>query len=162
MAVEIERKFLVANDAWRAGAGRGRRMRQGYLAGGERVSVRVRVAGAEAWLNIKHARTLTVRREFEYPVPLPDAEEMLAHACEQGIVDKTRFLVPHGEHTWEVDVFHGENAGLVVAELELAREDEAFARPDWLGIEVSEDPRYLNHCLARCPYRSWAPGAGAA
>ncbi len=156
MALEIERKFLVAGDGWRATADGGRRMRQGYLAGGERLSIRVRVAGDEAWLNIKHAETLTVRREFEYPVPLDDAREMLEHACECGVVDKTRYRVRHAEHLWEVDVFHGDNAGLVVAELELDRLDEPFARPDWLGDEVSEDPRYLNHCLARHPFRRWA------
>lgn len=156
MAMEIERKFLVANESWRALAMDARRLSQGYLAGGERLSIRVRVAGDAAWLNIKYAHSLVVRREYEYPVPLSDAREMLDEVCELGTVEKTRYRVPVAEHIWEIDVFHGENEGLVIAEVELAREDEPFVRPQWLGREVSHDPRYLNHHLAREPYRRWA------
>ena len=155
MALEIEYKFLVAGDDWRAGADAGQRMSQGYLCRGNRVSVRVRIAGDEAWLNIKHATRLTVRNEYEYAVPTADAKELLAEACEAGLVDKTRYHVRHGRHVWEVDVFHGDNEGLVMAEVELSREDEAFDRPHWLGEDVSEDPRYLNQNLARVPFKSW-------
>ena len=156
MAVEIERKFLVRGDGWRAGADAGRRMRQGYLTDGDRLSVRVRVAGDEAWLNVKHALSITVRREYEAALPLADANELLDEACEGAVVDKTRHRVPVDGPVFEVDGFHGDNEGLVVAEVELEREDEAFPRPDWLGEDVSLDRRYLNHRLARAPFRSWA------
>jgi len=159
MGLEIERKFLVRDDGWRAGAHPGTRIRQGYLSDGDRVSVRVRVAGEAAWLNVKHALSITVRKEYEYPLPLADARELLDEACAGRVVDKTRYRVPYGDHVFEVDVYHGDNEGLVVAEVELAREDEAFARPAWLGADVSQDPRYLNHRLARRPYRSWAAQA---
>ena len=156
MAMEIEHKFLVRNDRWRDDADGGQRMCQGYLAGSEQMSIRVRIAGERAWLNIKHAQSLTVRREFEYLIPLADAEEILAHVCAEGRVDKTRFRVPAGDHVFEVDVFHGENEGLIVAEVELEREGQEFARPDWLGDEVSQDPRYLNHYLASHPFADWS------
>lgn len=155
MGTEIERKFLVRDDRWREAADAGTAYRQGYLVGSERASVRVRVEGAVARLNIKSA-TLGVRRsEYEYPIPLEEAEEMLATLCEQPLVEKTRYHVDVGRHRWEVDVFEGDNAGLVVAELELEAEDEAFERPAWLGEEVSHDPRYYNVMLARHPFREW-------
>ena len=154
--MEIEHKFLVRNDAWRDQADDGQRMCQGYLAGDERMSIRVRIAGDRAWLNIKHAQSMTVRREFEYLIPLEDAEEILANMCEAGQVDKTRFRVPVDEHVFEVDVFHGDNEGLIVAEVELRREGEQFVRPDWLGEEVSHDSRYLNHHLAGHPFTAWS------
>lgn len=155
MATEIERKFLVIGDAWRGAAAPGVRFRQGYLSATGKASVRVRVEGEQANLNIKSA-TLGVRRlEFEYPIPLEDANQMLDGLCTGGIVEKTRYRVPVGGHTWEVDVFEGANAGLVVAEIELDHEDEVFAKPDWAGAEVSDDPRYYNVCLAEHPYSSW-------
>ena len=160
MAMEIEHKFLVRDDGWRGAADHGQRMCQGYLAGSERMSIRVRIAGDQAWLNIKHAQSLTVRREFEYLIPLADAEEILAHVCAVGRVDKTRFRVPVARHVYEVDVFHGENEGLIVAEIELGYEGEEFARPDWLGDEVSHDARYLNHHLAEHPFSTWAEQTG--
>jgi adenylate cyclase len=160
MAMEIEHKFLVRDDGWRDGADGGQRMCQGYLAGDERMSIRVRIAGERAWLNIKHAHSLTVRREFEYLIPLADGEEILAHMCAHGRVDKTRFRVPVGGHVFEVDVFHGANEGLIVAEVELEREGEEFTRPDWLGDEVSHDSRYLNHYLASHPFSAWAEQPG--
>lgn len=160
MALEIERKFLVRGDGWRASADAGRRLVQGYLTRGDGPSIRVRVAGDDAWLNVKQGVTLTVRREYEYPVPLADAREMLAHACVGGRVDKTRYRVPCGRHVFEVDVFHGDNHGLVVAEVELASEDEDFARPVWLGADVSGDPRYLNQRLAKRPFGAWPEAAG--
>lgn len=164
MATEIEYKFLVAGDGWRAAADAGRRLSQGYLASGGRVSVRVRIAGDDdAWLNVKYARgSLVVRNEFEYAIPVADAREIFADACDLGRVEKTRYLVEHAGHTWEVDVFHGDNEGLVVAEIELEREDEPFERPAWLGDDVSQERRYLNQCLAREPYRSWRDDASSA
>ena len=155
MALEIEHKFLLRDDSWRDLADDGQRMCQGYLAGNERMSIRVRVAGAQAWLNIKHAQSLTVRREFEYLIPLHDAEEILQHVCEQGQVDKTRYRVPVANHVYEIDVFHGANEGLIVAEIELRQEGEHFQRPSWLGEEVSQDRRYLNHYLAKHPFCTW-------
>ena len=153
MAHEIERKFLVRDDGWRDGAA-GRRIRQGYLSLDPERTVRVRLGPDRAWLSVK-GRTHRLRRlEFEYPIPLDDAAALLA-LCEGAVVDKTRHEVRHGEHTWEVDEFHGANAGLVVAEIELAHEDEPFLRPPWLGNEVSGDARYYNARLAQHPFTGW-------
>jgi adenylate cyclase len=153
MPHEIERKFLVRDESWREGAA-GRRMRQGYLSLDPERTVRVRISGERAWLNVK-GRTEGVRRlEFEYPIPVDDATALLA-LCGSAVVDKTRYLVRHDVHTWEVDEFHGDNAGLLVAEIELTQEDEPFVRPAWLGAEVSEDARYYNASLAQRPFRSW-------
>jgi adenylate cyclase len=154
MAREIERKFLLKNDTWRAAVRRSQPMSQGYLASTPRSSVRVRIAGAEAWLNIKSGGLVASRLEFEYPVPVEDARELLALA-EGPLVEKTRHFVEHGGMTFEIDEFHGENSGLVVAELELDREDQPFARPPWLGREVTELRRYYNVCLVEHPYRAW-------
>ena len=159
MGLEIERKFLVFSDAWREQAGAGERYRQGYLFTDARCSVRVRTAGDRAWLNVKGSTVGATRAEFEYEVPLADAEAMLAELCEPGRIDKTRYLVPAGAHTFEVDVFHGDNEGLVVAEVELGHVDERFERPAWLGEEVTEDTRYYNARLARHPWREWGSGA---
>jgi adenylate cyclase len=155
MPKEIERKFLVTGDGWREATERAVRYRQGYLAGSERSSVRVRLSDREAWLNIKSATLGVERLEYEYAIPLNEAEEMLDRLCEGHRIDKTRHYVPLGRHTWEVDVFEGGNAGLVVAEIELNAPHEAFQRPDWVGEEVSDDPRYYNVYLAEHPYKSW-------
>ncbi len=155
MAIEIERKFLLCDEGWRDAADSGTRFRQGYLIGAERASVRVRIEGEKANINIKSATLGIQRQEFEYPIPLDEAEELLDTLCEQPQISKTRYLVPYGEHTWEIDVFDGDNAGLVVAEVELAAEDEAFARPPWIGEEVSGDTRYYNVCLVKHPYKDW-------
>ncbi len=155
MATEIERKFLVVTEAWRARVTRSRTMRQGYLSGSEKGSVRVRISGGEAWLNIKSA-TLGVRRlEFEYAIPLTDATDMLERLCDGPLIEKIRHDVPVDGHLWEVDEFLGENAGLVVAEIELGAENEAFTVPEWIGDEVSHDPRYYNVSLVKRPYRLW-------
>ena len=129
-------------------------MSQGYLASGARLSVRVRVAGHEAWLNIKAGGLVASRQEYEYPVPLDEAHELLVLA-EGPLIEKTRHFVEHGGMTWEIDEFHGENEGLVVAELELDSEDEPFARPPWLGPEVTQLRRYYNVCLVTHPYSAW-------
>lgn len=155
MATEIERKFLVKDDSWRREASDAVVMRQGYISEGERASIRVRVQGDQAFLNIKSATLGVWRREYDYPIPLGDAEEILDHLCEGPLIEKTRYHVEHAGHTWEVDVFEGDNAGLVVAEIELGSEDEVFEKPAWAGEEVSHDPRYYNVCLVKHPYKEW-------
>ncbi|WP_126454766.1 CYTH domain-containing protein [Sulfuriflexus mobilis] len=155
MGIEIERKFLLRNDDWRAAADAGTRMRQGYFAGPQRASIRVRIEGESANLNIKSAELGIRRLEFEYPVPLVEAEQMLDGLCEGPLVEKTRYRLVYAGFTWEVDVFAGDNAGLVVAEIELPTEDSAFEKPDWLGEEVSADPRYYNVSLVTHPYCDW-------
>jgi adenylate cyclase len=155
MGIEIERKFLVTNDSWREAAGPGIPIKQGYLVGGKDASVRVRLQGDMANLNIKSA-TLGVRRqEFEYPIPLADAEVLLNTLCHRPIIEKVRYLVPYANKQWEVDVFEGDNAGLIVAELELQDESEQYETPPWLGEEVSHDPRYYNTCLSQHPFKDW-------
>lgn len=156
MGIEIERKFLVVGDAWRGAATRARRMRQGYLARSP-VSVRVRVDAEEARINLKSAEAGMTRAEYDYPLPLVDAEELLDRYC-GALIEKTRWYVPHAGQEWEVDEFHGANQGLVVAELELESESAAFARPAWLGQEVTDDPRYYNVALAAQPWTRWGAG----
>lgn len=152
MATEIERKFLVVGDAWRQGAGI--RYVQGYLNRDKARTVRVRIAGGQGFLTVKGPNRGAVRSEFEYPIPLADAEGLLA-LCDGPLIDKLRYRIPLGNHVWEVDEFLGDNAGLIVAEIELGHEDESFARPDWLGKEVTGDPRYYNSSLASHPYCTW-------
>jgi adenylate cyclase len=154
MGREVERKFLVRDDTWRAHVHRSLHMRQAYLAGGERASVRVRIADADATLNIKSARLGVSRQEYEYSIPLADAEELL-DLCTGRPVLKTRHLLAIDAHTWEIDEFEGANAGLIVAEIELDDPADTFARPAWLGEEVSDDARYYNVALARTPYSEW-------
>lgn len=155
MAREIERKFLVRHDGWKSGVSHQVHYRQGYLASDGRVSIRVRVSDAQAHLNIKSATLGVERLEYEYPIPLDEAHELLDRLADGPLIEKTRYEVPLGAHTWEIDVFEGDNQGLVVAEIELSSPDEAFEHPDWLGDEVSHDPRYYNVCLVRYPYRDW-------
>ena len=155
MGTEIERKFLIADDRWRAQASAGKRYLQGYLGGNDACSIRVRLEGEQANLNIKGKRLGIQRSEFEFPIPREEAETILQSLCTKPLIEKTRYLVTHGEHVWEIDVFSGENEGLVVAEIELTSTDEDFTRPDWLGDEVSGDPRYYNVCLVKHPYKDW-------
>lgn len=161
MAIEIERKFLLADDGWRARAHHVQRIAQAYLndgtalaAGRERCSVRVRICGEAANLNIKSRELGASRQEFEYPIPLADAEALMALACD-GRIDKLRHLVKVGAHLWEIDEFRGDNAGLVVAEIELLRVDEPFDRPAWLGREVTHERRYYNLALTARPFAHW-------
>ena len=156
MPVEIERKFLVAGDTWRGDVSHSQRMAQGYLAGppASRCSVRIRIAGDEAHLNIKSATIGVQRDEFEYPIPLADAEHLLA-ALAGRRVEKIRHRVAAGPHMFEIDEFLGENTGLVVAEIELAHAKERFDRPTWLGREVTDLARYYNLNLATYPYSQW-------
>jgi adenylate cyclase len=160
MATEIERKFLLVNDDWRAQADAGTPMRQGYLSPfavdvAAKASVRVRIAGEQANLNIKSATLGVSRQEFEYPIPVDDANVLLDTLADGPLIEKTRYHVQHGAHEWEIDVFAGDNQGLVVAEIELGAEDERFERPHWLGEEVSDDPRYYNVCLVKHPFKDW-------
>ncbi|HUP92713.1 MAG TPA: CYTH domain-containing protein [Solimonas sp.] len=155
MPVEIERKFLVSGDAWRAQASRSVEMRQGYLSReAGKASVRVRLEGNQANLNIKAAVVGSQRAEFDYAVPLADGREILENLC-VGRVEKVRHYIEQGGLTWEVDEFLGDNAGLVVAEIELGRVDQEFERPGWLGREVTQEQRYYNQALALKPYRTW-------
>ncbi len=155
MAREIERKFLVADDRWRAAVESSCRYRQGYLTEGGACSIRVRIAGGKANLNIKGSTLGVVRTEYEYALPLEDAEAMLDNFSLGIQIEKTRYFVRHEGHLWEIDVFEGANAGLVVAEIELDAVDEAFSLPPWVGREVSDDERYYNVYLARHPYSQW-------
>jgi CYTH domain-containing protein len=154
MAQEIERKFLVKLDAWRRRSP-GTLYRQGYLCSQKERVVRVRIAGDQAMLTIKGVTVGLTRSEFEYRVPVDDAVVMLDTLCERPQIEKHRHLEVHAGKTWEVDVFHGENEGLVIAELELCSETEPFEKPPWVGEEVSSDPRYFNSSLARNPYSTW-------
>ncbi|MFL6549524.1 MAG: CYTH domain-containing protein [Povalibacter sp.] len=155
MALEIERKFLVRSDAWRAEVANRELLRQGYLTSGSQCSIRARIAGAQAWLNIKARKSGMTRLEFEYPIPVADADEILNELAQGPILEKYRHRVPAGEYVWEIDEFLGANAGLIVAEIELTSEDAVFTRPSWLGEEVTEDERYYNFNLARRPFKDW-------
>ncbi len=155
MAVEIERKFLLRDDSWQDSADNGVLIRQGYLAGSEKSSIRVRIAGDKANINIKSATLDITRQEYEYPIPLVEANEMLDALSEGPLIEKTRYHVFHAKHCWEIDVFSGDNQGLVVAEVELESVNESFELPDWLGEEVSDDARYYNVCLVKHPYKDW-------
>ena len=154
MAREIERKFLLASDAWRDLAVRRCEMRQGYIAEAPRTSVRVRISADDAWLNIKCGGFTAVRDEFEYAIPLADASALLA-AVAPPLIEKTRYWVPYAGFEWEIDEFHGVNAGLVVAEIELDDEHQRFSTPPWLGKEVTQLERYYNVNLVRRPYSQW-------
>lgn len=154
MGIEIERKFLVEGDAWTAVAGEGVLCRQGYLDSGKGTTVRVRIMGTHAYLTIKGATSGITRSEFEYEIPVPDAEELLA-LCGDAVVEKERYFIDHAGMTWELDVFSGANDGLIMAEIELESENQLFELPDWAGAEVSADPRYRNGYLARHPFRDW-------
>ena len=157
MGIEIERKFLVVGDAWRDEVTHTQAMAQGYLAGppAARCSVRVRVAGGAAFLNIKSVADGIARDEYEYAIPLAEAQRML-DTLAGDLVAKRRHHVTVGAHLFEIDEFEGDNAGLVVAEVELGRVDEAFVRPAWLGREVSHLARYYNLNLATHPYARWS------
>jgi adenylate cyclase len=168
MGIEIERKFLLANDSWRAHIERSESMAQGYLvgaralrAGHAHASVRARLAGGQAWLNIKAATPGIERVEFDYPIPVADARVMLASLCD-GVLKKVRHHVRIDGVLFEIDEFNGDNDGLIVAEVELPAVDAPFPRPSWLGREVSALTRYYNVNLIAHPYRQWSPAERAA
>ncbi|MCF7985824.1 MAG: CYTH domain-containing protein [Thiohalocapsa sp.] len=155
MPTEIERKFLVTGESWRDAVVSEARLMQGYLTTDRSTTVRVRIKNDSAVLTIKGPSQGISRAEFEYPIPSDDAEQMLRDLAVSAPIEKTRYRVRCGAHVWDLDVFAGENAGLVMAEVELTDEDEAFDMPEWAGEEVSGDPRYYNSNLARNPYRHW-------
>jgi adenylate cyclase len=157
MAIEIERKFLVLDDRWRAAVSGSTLLRQGYLANTARASIRVRLAGDQAWLSVKAMTPGYARAEYEAPVAATDAQEMLSQLCEAPPIEKWRHIVLHAGERWEIDEFLGENAGLVIAELELQAETQRFERPAWLGSEVTHEERYYNFRLAQQPYQRWPP-----
>ncbi len=158
MPREIERKFLVTGKEWQAGS-EAVRIRQGYLTTGTRATVRIRVAGEGAWITVKGDSRGPERAEFEYPIPRPDAEFLLT-LCEQPLIEKVRHRVKQSDWVWEVDAFEAENAGLVLAEIELESEGADIDLPVWVGPEVTGDYRYYNVNLSRCPYRTWPPEPG--
>lgn len=154
MGVEIERKFLLAGEGWRA-LGQPVLLRQGYLSSDPQRVVRVRVEGEHAWLTIKGRSSGATRGEWEYPIPPAEANELLERLCQQPIVEKYRRRIEFAGNVWEVDEFIGVNQGLVLAEIELQAEDQAFDKPDWIGADVTDDKRYYNSNLVRQPYASW-------
>lgn len=154
MAREIERKFLVAGEGWRSLA-QGEVYRQGYVASGVGNTVRVRTVGDRGYLTIKGKTVGFSRAEFEYVIPLQDAQEMLETLCQPPLIEKTRYKIPLGDVVWEVDEFAGANAGLILAEVELREEQQVVDLPDWIGSEVSHDPRYFNSNLAKTPFSLW-------
>ena len=153
MATEIERKFLVVGEAWRADA-TGTDLRQGYLCRDPQRTVRVRIAGPRAWLTIKGATTGISRQEFEYEIPVAEALELLALSVDPPI-EKTRYLIEHAGRTWELDEFRGANEGLLLAEIELESESATVDLPPWVGADVSDDPRYFNAVLSARPFNTW-------
>jgi adenylate cyclase len=155
MPTEIERKFLVTGESWRDAVESKTRMIQGYLTENQNATVRVRVAGDRAFLTIKGMMRGLTRSEYEYPIAPADAAAMLEELAVSPPIEKVRYRVRCGEHVWDLDVFAGENAGLVMAEVELGMEDEVFQMPDWAGREVTGDKRYYNVNLARHPFRHW-------
>lgn len=155
MGREIERKFVVTGDHWRSLVDTGVIVRQGYLSLEPGRSVRVRLAGETGSLNIKGKISTLSRHEFEYDISTKDAQELLDKLCVQPPIVKTRYRLTHGGLVWEIDEFAGDNAGLIIAEIELESEDQAFDAPQWLGEEVSHDPRYLNINLVKRPYSHW-------
>ena len=153
MGTEIERKFLVRGDAWRA-LGRAAVFRQGYLSTVKERTVRIRVVGDQGWITVKGLTVGATRAEFEYAIPVDDAHEML-ELCAQPLIEKTRTVVDLGDLQWEIDEFTGPNEGLIVAEVELQRADQEIDLPDWVGDEVTDDPRYYNANLTAHPFSTW-------
>lgn len=154
VAVEIERKFLVVGDAWRSLA-TGTVYQQGYVPTAGRATVRVRLVGHQGYLTLKGPSRGITRSEFEYPIPEADAKAMLETLCDRPLIEKTRYRIQQDGLCWEVDEFAGENQGLVLAEVELTDPDQPIARPDWIGQDVSDDPRYFNANLVRHPFSQW-------
>ena len=154
MGIEIERKFLLSGDGWKA-LGAGTAYRQGYLSAVKERTVRVRTIGKQGFLTIKGISVGASRLEYEYEIPLGDADAMLNELCEKPLIEKKRYKIEYAGFIWEVDEFFGENEGLVVAEVELDSEDQAFNKPEWVGEEVTGDARYFNSNLIKKPYSQW-------
>ena len=156
MALEIERKFLVNGESWRAARTKSVNMRQAYFATTNKVSIRIRISDTRAFLNFKSTHSLAEREEFEYEVPTADGLRMLSSLCDKEQIVKTRHYIEHAGNTWMVDEFLELNQGLVVAEIELKNRTQTIEKPPWLGVEVTQIPRYYNHFLAQKPYISWS------
>ncbi len=156
MAQEIERKFLVKNDSFKKDATKATRITQGYISSVPERTVRVRIKGDKGFITIKGIgnESGASRFEWEKEIPVDEVKDLLK-ICEPGIIDKTRYLVPVGNHTFEVDEFYGDNEGLIIAEVELKDENEDFEKPDWLGEEVTGDVKYFNSMLMKNPYKNW-------
>ena len=154
MGTEIERKFLMKDDAWRSLA-KGTKYRQGYLNSTKERVVRVRTIDDKGFLTIKGITTGATRVEYEYEIPNAEATAMLDELCEKPLIEKNRYKIAFSGFTWEVDEFFGENKGLIVAEVELESEDQPFEKPDWIGEEVTGDPKYFNSNLIQNPYLKW-------
>jgi len=155
MAIEIEHKFLLANNDWHEHISSSIKYRQGYLSSLATSSIRVRISDKKAWLNIKSATIGTSRHEYEYEIPLHDANEIITMLCRKPIIEKTRHFVIHDGNTWEIDEFEGVNKGLIIAEIELSDIGKGFSKPHWIGKEVTHDLRYYNNNLAIHPYSEW-------
>ena len=155
MAIEIEHKFLLANNDWREHITHSVKYRQGYLSSQATSSIRIRISDDHAWLNIKSATIGTHRHEYEYEIPLPDANEIINSLCRNPIIEKIRHFVIDDGNTWEIDEFDGDNKGLIIAEIELSERGQTFSKPRWLGEEVTHDLRYYNNNLAIHPYSEW-------
>lgn len=153
MKTEIERKFLVKDLSWKTVGGK--RYSQGYVNRSKESTVRVRIADDQAFLSVKGSKTGITRLEYEYEIPKKDAEELLEHLCEKPFIEKVRYRIPCGDQVFEVDEFLDDNAGLIVAEIELESEDQEFSKPAWLGEEVTRDPRYYNANLVKHPFKEW-------
>ena len=155
MGIEIEKKFLVDKNKLPPLTS-GYSIKQGYIQTVDYTTVRVRIRNKEAFLTIKGKNKGASRLEFEYPIPLLDAKEMLTSLCQNAVVEKTRYLIEYEDHTWELDIFEGTNKGLIVAEIELKSEDETFTLPQWITTDVTDDVRYFNSNLLHAPYSSWS------
>lgn len=154
MGIEIEKKFLTKDGSWRE-LGEGKEYCQGYLSDAKGQTVRIRTIGQTAFLTVKGPSVAGKKLEFEYEIPHADAQIMLEDLCHRPLIHKTRYRIPHKGFIWEVDDFHGENDGLILAEIELESVDQRFELPPWIGMEVTNDPRYYNAALVRAPYREW-------
>lgn len=154
MGEEIERKFLVKDDSWR-GKGAGKRYRQGYLSTVKERTVRIRTVGDKGLVTIKGIAVGATRSEYEYEIPLADANEILDNLCERPLIEKVRYRIPRGDLVWEIDQFDGENRGLIVAEVELKNEKQTVPLPSWIGQEVTGDLRYSNANLVAHPFSTW-------
>jgi len=155
MAIEIEHKFLLIGDDWRNHIDRSVNYCQGYLSAQPTSSIRVRISDNHAWLNIKSATIGNQRHEYEYEIPMADAQEILHNLCRKPLIEKIRHFVTDDGNLWEIDEFAGDNQGLIVAEIELSETGQSFSKPSWIGKEVTDDLRYYNNNLAIHPYSEW-------
>jgi adenylate cyclase len=153
MALEIERKYLIKEDVWRKA--KGKKCRQGYLNSDKKRNVRVRTIDGKGYLTVKGVARGAARVEFEYEIPAAEAETMLDDLCEKPLIEKKRYNITHKGLVWEVDEFFGENQGMIIAEVELESEDQKFIKPEWIGQEVTGDPKYFNSNLVHHPYSKW-------